>query len=493
MRRLSHAVAGGLAVTTFGVASLAASATSAAAVSAVACSDLTSPVRQLVKPSAQTSILTQWPSEAKSAAERWGFTDDRGIVAKVSNHEEDGLVPVWRLYKSGDFVWATEGSRADSFKNQGYTAQFVDFYAAAADSSCLAPMYQMRKGSIHRMVDEVDLTATEDDGWTREQVAFWVVPSEGTSDPSPADPTPTTIPPTADPNPTDTKFTIAVLPDTQNESNSAFDKRFSGRAAWLLENKQSLDLRYAVQVGDLVNWGNVVPQQFDNMSSWWRPLEAEISWAGTIGNHDTAAVCIGGSACPGAQASSTVRDTSAYNKAFPVSRFPNVRGTFEQGKVDNSYQEFAAGGKVWMILSLELWPRKEVVDWARQVVASHPDDNVIVDTHAYLDPDGSISASNGGYGATSPQYLYDNLVKQYPNVKMTLSGHVGDGASRTDTGVKGNKIVSLLQCYHSTSNPVRLVEIDTAAGTITSKVYAPQSDAYYSDDATSTSGMSFAG
>jgi hypothetical protein len=73
-----------------------------------------------------------------------------------------------------------------------------------------------------------------------------------------------------------------------------------------------------------------------------------------------------------------------------------------------------------------------------------------------------------------------------------LSGHTGQSALRTDVGTNGNKILSLLQTYHSpNTNPVRLVEIDTAAGTITSRVYAPLTNTTYASDATSTSGMRF--
>lgn len=78
----------------------------------------------------------------------------------------------------------------------------------------------------------------------------------------------------------------------------------------------------------------------------------------------------------------------------------------------------------WLVLTLELWPRVEAVQWARGVVAAHPRHNVIINTHAYLTADGSI-AQNSDYGVSSPQYLYDNLVKVYPNIKMVFSGHVG--------------------------------------------------------------------
>jgi hypothetical protein len=286
-------------------------------------------------------------------------------------------------------------------------------------------------------------------------------------------------------------FSIAVIPDTQNEVLSSSDTRMRNRSTWLADNKASLDLRYVMQIGDLVNWGNVAPAQFTKASEEMRPLEASLPWAGAIGNHDTAAVCEGGSACPGANTSATVRDTSAYNRSFPVSRFGNLGGTYEPNKIDNAYATFQAGGVDWLVLTLELWPRTGAVNWAKSVVQTHPNHNVVVVTHAYLEADGSISSSNGGYGANSPKYLYDNLIKSYPNIKLVLSGHTGQSASRTDVGASGNKILSLLQTYHSgTTNPVRLVEIDTVAGSITSRVYAPYTRTDMGDR-TATSGMTF--
>jgi len=114
------------------------------------------------------------------------------------------------------------------------------------------------------------------------------------------------------------------------------------------------------------------------------------------------------------------------------------------------------------------------VTWAQQVVASHPGHNVVIQTHSYLTSSGGIDQTNGGYGSTSGQYLYDNLVRKYANIKMVFSGHTGNAARRVDTGVNGNKIVSYLQAFHSsTTNPVRIVTIDPASGLVTSRIIAP--------------------
>ncbi|MEK8104712.1 hypothetical protein NKG94_05050 [Micromonospora sp. M12] len=93
-------------------------------------------------------------------------------------------------------------------------------------------------------------------------------------------------------------------------------------------------------------------------------------------------------------------------------------------------------------------------------------------THDYIDGNGTIEQS-AGYGETSPQYLFDNLVKQYANIRFVFSGHTGIAGNRVDTGVNGNKIYSFLQTFHSNStNPVRLVEVDTAANSLRTWIYA---------------------
>lgn len=420
-------------------------------------------------------LLTQSSSEITNAA-KYGFGSST-VLADVATAPGPGLIPVWRLWKAGDFVFVAQDDLT-AFINNGYVRQFVQFYAATEPSSCSVPINLMSRNGVHRLATDAESNDLSASGWTRGSIAFY---AKSTS-------------PIAAPDrgaQGDTKFAIAVIPDTQNEVVNASDPRFRNRADWLSAHKTDLDIRYAMQVGDLVNWGAVAPNQFAKASADIAPLEASMPWAGAIGNHDTAAVCTGGSACPGANTNVAVRDTTAYNRIFPTGRFKQLGGMYEPGKIDNAYHTFSAGGVEWLVLNLELWPRPGAVSWARTVVANHPDSNVIVLTHTYLDADGSIGGSNGGYGATSPRYLFDNLIKVYPNIKLVLSGHVGNSAVRTDVGVNGNRILSLLQTFHSSTNPVRIVQIDTAAGTVTSSVYAPGTDTKYPSYDTSTTGLKF--
>ena len=158
----------------------------------------------------------------------------------------------------------------------------------------------------------------------------------------------------------------------------------------------------------------------------------------TPGNHDTAAVCPGGSACPGQDTNVALRNTTTWNAYYPPARF-GLNGVFEAGKSDNGWRAFTAGGKQWLVLSLELWPRTAVDRLGRDGGGDHPHHNVIVVTHDFLEGDGRLSGSNGGYGANSPATLW-NALDDYPNVVMTFSGHVGQAANTSLTAPDGHRV-----------------------------------------------------
>lgn len=300
----------------------------------------------------------------------------------------------------------------------------------------------------------------------------------------------------------DGKFSLAIYPDTQMEVMNSTDKRLSNRNAYVLSQRASRDIRYALHVGDLVNWDTASDanptdhRQYDWASREMKNLEAGgLPWATAIGNHDTYAVGpTGGSARPGVVTAQAVRNTQTFNSYFPVARFGNISGTYEAGKVDNAYRLFTAAGKKWMILNLELWPRQGAIDWAKSVVAKYPTHNVIVLTHSYLEGSGTISTNNGGYGATAPTHLYSTFISQYPNIKFVFSGHVNTSAVRTDPGVGGNKVVSMLTSFHDYStNQVRFLEIDTKNGSIATDIEAPYTGLKLPAYTQSVTGLTFVG
>lgn len=297
------------------------------------------------------------------------------------------------------------------------------------------------------------------------------------------------------PEDADGTFSIAVIPDTQQEvvvKHAIENKHFLNRTRWLAENKEELDLRCVVHTGDVVNWGNEDRTQLEIASEAMSVLTAaNIPTALCLGNHDTAAVGVGGGAADAANTRTRVRDTTAFNEYFTLDEYSRLRSQ-ESGKIDNTILRFKAGGAKWMVVCLELWPREEIINWAKIQVENRPDYNVIIATHSFLKNDGTILQNNGGYGANSPQYLYDNLIKKYENIKFVLCGHTGTSFVREDIGDNGNKIVTLLGAFHrNDKNPVKIVNIDVNNGKIDGYVYSPIDQHHMEQHDFSVEGLEF--
>lgn len=260
---------------------------------------------------------------------------------------------------------------------------------------------------------------------------------------------------------------------------------FTSQVNWIAANKTTLNIPMVLHVGDIIDWDTDDHAMWKVASDGFRVLdEADVPYALAVGNHDTAAVTIGGSAAPG-NVRANLRITTQFNTFFPTGRFTAQQGRYEPDKSDNAWYTFEAGGLQWLVLTLELWSRQEPLDWAKSVAADHPHHNIILLTHAYLTANGQIQQNNGGYGDLSPQTIHDQFVRQYPNILMVLSGHVGTSAWRQDEGVHGNRIYQILQDYQDQDNGggyIRLLEIDPDAGTITAKMYSPFYDKTKNDE-----------
>lgn len=277
-------------------------------------------------------------------------------------------------------------------------------------------------------------------------------------------------------------FTIAVAPDLQQEVLDGNDTRLANRFRWLVDNRQELNLKCMLQVGDFMNWDTPDHIQYERASAAVKILdEAGLPFVFAIGNHDTQATGgtpekPGGSARPG-NTHDNQRDTAIYNRYFPLARFTMLGGVYEPGKIDNAWHTFQAGGLDWLVINLELWPRRGAVEWAKTIVEQHPSHNVVLLTHSFLRPTrggAQIEQTNGGYGDNSPQFVFDELVKPYPNFRLVFCGHAGVHGYRLDRGEHGNAVYQFMQTYHdSATNPVRLFTIDTKEGSLKSRVFCP--------------------
>lgn len=286
------------------------------------------------------------------------------------------------------------------------------------------------------------------------------------------------------------KFNIVIIPDSQCEVNYNPDM-FTSQMQWIADKKDSLHIPIVLHVGDIVDFNNI--DHYKRASEGFELLDhAKIPYAITLGNHDTEAVGEhSGSAAPG-NVNQNLRKTSKFNSFFPVKRFTAQKGRFEKNKSDNAYYLFKAGGLKWLVLTLEFCPRQEPVLWASKIISKYPNYNVIVMTHYFLNGKGRIGKDNAGYGNLSPQAIYDQLIKQYANVRLVLCGHLGSSDHMESTGVHGNQIYQILQDYQGKDNGggyLRILEIDPDKGTLSAKLYSP----YYRNTKNDSSQFSFSG
>ena len=297
------------------------------------------------------------------------------------------------------------------------------------------------------------------------------------------------------------KFVIPILPDTQNEVWHN-PEMFNSQMNWIVNNKSTLNIPIVIHVGDIIKWETPDKSMWKTASNGFKILDkAKIPYVIIPGNHDCALVKVGSGPIPGVlltfrrigmfiadlfglgkalgDVHSEIRDTRQFNEVFPVKRFSAQKGRYENGKSDNAWYLFTAGGLNWMVMALEFCPRQGVVDWANKVISDYRDYNVIIVTHYHLTSFGTICPNNAGYGDLSPQAVFDQLVKIHQNIRMVLSGHVDSSSWRDDIGTNGNHIYQVLQDYQEDNlggGFIRLLEIDTKSGTISARMYSPYSN-----------------
>jgi hypothetical protein len=434
------------------------------------CAGMTDPVHHRIDPKTGNSFLTTSRAEADAAQHDRGFSDDDSVAFLASATARSGLKRVRHLLNptTGQNAYTLDDGRVADLTEAGYVVQDDGFFASSEPAECLDAVYELIRptdGQQRLAVTDNQRERLMAEGYSDSGVGFFAG--------------------------TDRKFTIVVMPDTQKEVHPArATNLFLHRAQWLADNEDALDIRYITHTGDVVDWDTPGHEQYEMAAEGVAVLErAGIPYSFAIGNHDTMATTVGGSAIDGANTEADLRRTGTFNAYFGVDHVENLRGTFEEGKIDNAYSTFPAGGVDWLVLNLEMWPRIKAVEWAAQVLDTHPYHNAIIVTHSFLTPEGEIVQDNGGYGNTSPQYVFDHLVAKAPNVRFVLSGHTGTWAHNEQQGVSGNPIHIIQAAYHDeTTNPTRLLEIDTANDSFTTSIYAPYTDTTKDDGSSFTRG-----
>ncbi|MEK3886316.1 LamG-like jellyroll fold domain-containing protein [Bacillus sp. FSL K6-3431] len=238
-------------------------------------------------------------------------------------------------------------------------------------------------------------------------------------------------------------YTIAVLPDTQNMVEYHPDA-FKNYMTWIKDLANHMNIKLAIQVGDLVNNPRSIAQ-WETASEGMSYLDGVIPYVFLPGNHDEIL-----------NRTQMTRDRTNYNKYFPYSKYSQAStfgGSYPEGKMDNTCHYFDINGVEYMVIALEFAPNDDVMAWANKTAAENPDKKIIVATHSYMYHTGDqISTKHIDYPSAyindgnNGDDMWNEFVSKHENIVLVLSGHIGypDLVVREDIGMHGNSVKQVL-------------------------------------------------
>ncbi|MEJ7558562.1 MAG: metallophosphoesterase [Pedobacter sp.] len=288
----------------------------------------------------------------------------------------------------------------------------------------------------------------------------------------------------SDTNDKEEEFSIAILPDTQyytSEKNGGKKEMFSAQTEWIIKNASKENIKYVIHLGDISDDGEIFPQQWVNASQSMYLLEKPqpgypqgIPYGMAVGNHDQTK-----SQYP------LSGKTDQYNKYFGIKHFENRKwyGGHYGDNNDSHFDLFEGGGYKFISIFFEYDSYGEDIEglnrWASALLEKYKDRKAILVSHSMVHFNKTAGTNEKAFPKFSKQgqRIFDRL-KSYPNVFLTLSGHVGDhGEGYRQDGYAGNVIKSLLSDYQSRPNGghglMRLMKFSAASDLITVRTFSP--------------------
>ncbi len=227
---------------------------------------------------------------------------------------------------------------------------------------------------------------------------------------------------------TDYAYSFAFIGDTQviNANNPA---EFSKIYDWLAANKDEKKIQHVFGLGDITDG--------DTAREWQTALEGISKLDGVIpyslvrGNHDSVA---------------------KFTETFGTDTYKSQFEGFYNDELANSWRTLKAGSTDYLLITLDYGANDDVLNWASEIITSHPDHKVIITTHCYLFRDGTTldagdvcPPSNSG-GTNNGDHMWDKLISKHANIVLVVSGHdPNDTIVKKQTkGENGNTVTQVL-------------------------------------------------
>lgn len=212
----------------------------------------------------------------------------------------------------------------------------------------------------------------------------------------------------------DYDYAFAVIGDTQYQ-NDQYPDVFFGLYDWIAEHAKEQKIAFVFGLGDITDRSS--SEEWERAKTVIHQLDGVVPYSLVRGNHDT---------------------KEMFQKTFSMSEYQNVIAGSYDGSMLNTYQTFCVNGVDYLTLTLEYNPLVDVLKWADEVVAQHPNHRVIITTHDYIGDDAELS--------TAGEKIWENLVKKHPNIELVLNGHHGEDAIQFSQlkGDHGNVVTAMM-------------------------------------------------
>lgn len=274
--------------------------------------------------------------------------------------------------------------------------------------------------------------------------------------------------------PSDYDFAISHLTDTQYLTE-AYPEVYAEAVGWILANRDVRKIAFATHTGDLVqNW--VDPDQTEERARREFGIASEIQ-----GMLDDAGMP--NSVLPGNHDNKRGVTNELFNVYFGPGRYADASwygGSIAPGDNSANYSTFERAGARFLMLSLPYAFGERELEWAEDVVAQHPDHNIVVSTHEHVTPaapDSPVGRSVGSRWVSRGGELWQRVIAPNRNVIAVLSGHfhgLGRIVTEDAGGVDGHTVVEMVADYqefrtHSGERSTgfqRLLQLDLAGGRI---------------------------
>jgi|GEM_PF-1094632 len=301
-------------------------------------------------------------------------------------------------------------------------------------------------------------------------------------------------------------WTLAVVGDQQVAiDRQNYEEYYTSTLAlinWIGGNAQANNIRFAAQVGDVVEHGDDL-NEFDRAIAAMQILDTSINadggtgipWNVAYGNHEVDWTQPGTD--PAGVKAHNYRDYFGSAGGMQTHRYTGQIGFGGVSSNDlNTYHYVSASSdpnsRTYLLLNLEYdvpghppgstppandIPAFDAIAWAQGVIDANPNMPTIINTHVYA---GTVhgpptSPYTSGPGRNSQYEIFNKLINNNPQVFLVHSGHTGQNTYNVRYNSLGQPVLQMVVDFHKSlpKEYVRLIEFDEDAGQINVSTFCP--------------------